>query len=300
MKIIFRNIVLINCILSLFLLCFPVQAQEQTTVEDEKTNPLLFIPQIVDISETYIGGHFGVATPMDNFAKTNPNFESGFAKTGYKLGLDGSFIFFRNMGLGWTFGYAVNPLDEQAYLRAIHHRLPQSIGLEEVTGTVSAGNWRSTWLTIGPYISLPEEQFMFDFGLYGGLAYTDLPEINFDGETKGQMLRSKVRSDGAIAAALLIQASGNWFIKDNIRAFVKGEMMFARPELQRNIETEMETFYLSSIADEKQSVGLLSVMIGVAYEFENKKSRKSQPRQKNKKAQNKKKKLYLKNKEKGK
>lgn len=271
--------------------------KSQAEVSGDEVEP--FIMQFVDLSETYIGAHFGISMPSKEFSQTNPSAQSGFAKTGYKMGLDGSFIFFRNMGLGWTFGYSVNPFDEAAYLKAIHYRLPKAVQIEEINGTVTAGNWRSTWLTIGPYLSLPEEKFMFDFGMYVGLAYANMPKITFAGQFNGQGIVNQeivnvVENDGSITGALMIQGSGNWFIKDNIRIFIKGEMLFARPELRKTITTDMETFYLRSIADEDQSINMLNLAVGVAYEFENKQSKKAQPKSKRKKAMEKKKKKFLK------
>jgi len=259
------NMIQVKLTRYLLLLLFSLNLFGQAAEENER---IIFIPKIVGISETYLGFTAGISLPSDDFGRVQAQTPSGYAQLGFKASLDGAFIFFRNAGLGWTFGHSINALNENAYIREVEHRLPTG---SNVTGVFATDSWTNTYLLIGPYMSLPEDQFMLDFGMYAGLAYAKFPETKFEGSLDGNTLTNLERSDQAISPAFYFQIAMNRYIKENFRVFIKGEMLFTRPEFRKIVETTSENFELYSIQDEKQSVGFLGIGAGVAYEFQRKK-----------------------------
>lgn len=239
----------------------------------------LLAPKIVDISETYLGMTYGVSLPSEDFKSTVARKSSGYAKLGYKASIDGAFIFFRNMGLGWTFGHSRNPLNTELYQSKLEYHLPQG----NINGTFTNKSWTNTYLTIGPYFSLPEERFMFDFSFLFGLAYAVAPEVIFNGTFDDQTFNTKFRSDGSIAGALQFAASGNFHIKENLRVFVKGEMFFSEPLFTEITEFEGQTFSGNSEDNYRQITNFIGIGAGFAYEIENKKKLDNRRRQFNKK-----------------
>ena len=240
-----------------------LSAQDDLDVDVDEDGRVLLAPSVVDISESYIGFSIGVSLPSENFSNTLPYEESGFAKAGLKASLDGSFIFFRNLGLGYTFGFSKNKVDEQAYLQKVNYHLPDG----SLVGSFDNKSWLSTTLAIGPYMSLPEKNFMFDFGFLFGLTYAVTPEIVYTGMFNNQNMETRFRRDGAITPAMNIFVGVNRHFSKDFRAYLKAEMFFARPLFKEITEIEGETFQINSVDELKQSVGYIGISLGIAYEL---------------------------------
>lgn len=248
-------------------LCLPQSlfAQDELDVEVDEEGRVLLAPRVVDISESYIGLSFGLSMPSENFANTLPAEESGFAKTGIKASLDGAFIFFRNMGLGYTFNFSKNGIDEASYLNKIKYHLPNG----NVNGSFNRKSWISSGLSIGPYISLPERNFMFDFGFLVGLTYAVTPEVIYNGTFDDQSVKTHFRRDGSISPNMDIFIGVNRHLSKDLRVYLKGEMFFSRPEFRELTEITAETFQIESSDDHKQSVSYIAFNVGIAYELGN-------------------------------
>ncbi len=237
----------------------------------QEVEPKVLAPKIVDISETYFGLSIGPSMPTDNFAASVPRIQSGFAKTGLKLSLDGAFIFFKNLGLGWSFGYTNHSVNTDTYVDKLMYHLPE--GQMQESGTFDNKNWLNTYLTIGPYISLPEENFTFDFAFLLGLNYSVTPEINYTGIFNGQPLNSRIERNTSIGSALLVSASVGRHIQENWRVFLKGEMFFSRPKFREISQFTADSFDIQSNDTFRQSIALINASLGIAYEFENNKKK---------------------------
>lgn len=237
----------------------------------ENQERIIFVPKIVGISETYLGLTISTSLPTNDFSGTQPHNTSGYAKPGYKVSLDGAFIFFRNAGLGWTFGRSVNALNTHTYQQELEYRLPQG---GELKGVFTSDNWINTYLLIGPYMSLPEDDFMLDFGFYFGLSASRFPETQFWGTFRDAGMEHLERSDGAISFVTYGQISMSKYLKENFRLFVKGEMLFTRPTFNKIIDTRSSVYTLNTTQEEKQSLSFIGLGIGCAYEFQGRKKKK--------------------------
>jgi len=250
-----------------YYLCFFLLLPMIVFAQDDDDEPRVFEPLIVKASEAYIGVRTGLAFSTDDFSSTGLE-NSGFTKSGYQFGLDGAFIFARNMGLGWSFGHARNGVKKESYTQAIRQILPNSIKDEILTGDLEAKDWRSTWLVVGPYISLPEQKFMFDFGCYVGLANTVIPEMRYTGTIARQALTYGLERDGSIGFAFMIEAGGNVYFKENMRLYLHAGLYNSYPKFRYKEEVQMDTYSLNTLADRGQVVSLINLGVGVAYEFQ--------------------------------
>lgn len=248
-----------------FFLLLPMMVFAQN--DDSDNEPRVFEPLIVKASEAYIGVRTGFAFSTDDFSSTGLE-NSGFTKSGYQFGLDGAFIFARNMGLGWNFGHARNGVKKESYAQAIRQILPSGIKDELLIGDLEAKDWRSTWLVVGPYISLPEQKFMFDFGCYFGLANTVIPDMSYTGTIAGQAMNYALERDGSIGFAFMIEAGGNVYFNQNMRLYFHAGLYNSYPTFRYKEEVHLATYSLSTLAERRQVVSLINLGIGIAYEFQ--------------------------------
>jgi len=253
-----------------------ILAQVDSNVEIDDDEPLFLQPVMVDIGESYIGVSFGYTQPTGSFGRKEVELESGYSNSGLKLSLDGAFIFGRNIGMGWSFGSTLNEIDLDAYRSKIEFYLPNQSKLE---GALASSEWQSNYLAIGPYISLPESRLMFDVSILGGLVYAISPEVSIiDGMMNENPLIGVIEKDATIAPMMLVSIGISKHIGRNFRLFVKGEIMFSRPEFREELELETKNtnFYYRSVNTYFQSIGFIGFNGGFAFEIgdERKKERK--------------------------
>ncbi len=266
---------IIFCLGLMCMCALQLAAQDDLNVEGgDDDEPLLLQPSIVDIGESYIGLSIGYTLPSGSFGRADKERESGFANNGLKISLDGAFIFGRNIGMGWSFGQTMNAINIDSYLEKIEYRLPNQVAF---SADLNATDWRSNYLAIGPYISLPESTLMFEVGIYGGLVYAVSPEVViFEGLMGENPLAGNISKDGTIAPMLMASIGINKHIGKNFRLFFKGEIMFARPEFREEYDLVSENFTFGSVDNYYQSIGFIGLNVGAAFELgdERKKDRK--------------------------
>lgn len=114
----------------------------------------------------------GVNTAAGNFANSSyENASSGFAKSGYLLGVQGAFFFGGNLGLGLTLSqadYGVNTF-------ALADGYRNDFAVDEATAT--SKHYKFNNLLVGPYYSISLGRLTLDFRGMVGLSAATLPAL---------------------------------------------------------------------------------------------------------------------------
>ena len=121
---------------------------------------------------TFLEVFGGVNTTMGNFASSNySDLRSGFAKSGYLVGVQGAFFFGGNLGLGVSLSqadYGVNTF-------ALANGYRADFDVDEATAV--SKHYKFNNLLIGPYYSIPLGRLTLDLRGLVGLSAATLPAL---------------------------------------------------------------------------------------------------------------------------
>jgi len=121
----------------------------------------------------YFSLSIGPSIPMGNFADNNiKNANSGFAKTGSKVGLNAGFKVLENINLGVSLYYSVNSYDVSSLTQKLATDYPGT------TWNTSGRNWDIYGGMIGFIYSYPfKNKFVGDFKFQSGVMQSSIPEM---------------------------------------------------------------------------------------------------------------------------
>jgi opacity protein-like surface antigen len=134
-------------------------------------------------SHSYIGLSGGLSIPLGDFSKTdlgdygNWNNNTGFAKTGFNIGLEGAYYFFRNIGLGGILNYTDHGKLSKGDAQKLGDSYTDAFAVNYTTVTTGK-RYKTLNVLIGPCLFLPVRKFTLDVRLVGGLSQSiSTPEI---------------------------------------------------------------------------------------------------------------------------
>ncbi|HNS16262.1 MAG TPA: outer membrane beta-barrel protein [Bacteroidales bacterium] len=133
-------------------------------------------------SDGYMGVMMGVAIPTGDFASGDSlNPQAGYATTSFNLTMDGAYYINPYVGFGGAVSFSNNSLNTGDLKRSlewyIHKNYPDAELPEDLTLiSYDLGVWNHVNLMVGPYFSIPVNQFHFDFRALGGLAFVFSPD----------------------------------------------------------------------------------------------------------------------------
>ncbi len=124
----------------------------------------------------YIGISGGCSVPFGSFSKSEyKNNNSGYAGTGYQIGLDGAYYFNKRIGIGGLFSYN-NFSVADASIKNLGEGYVEDFGVDDATVTIKNSNVVMNYF-VGPYFSIPLNKITFDFRALAGLSTLTTPEI---------------------------------------------------------------------------------------------------------------------------
>lgn len=133
-------------------------------------------------SDSYMGIMMGVSIPTGDFASSDSlNVQAGYATTSFNLTMDGAYYINPYIGFGGAVSFSNNSLNTGDLKRTLEWyvkkyypdaELPEDLTLI----SYDLGVWNHVNLMVGPYFSIPVNQFHFDFRALGGLAFVFSPD----------------------------------------------------------------------------------------------------------------------------
>ena len=125
---------------------------------------------------------FGMSLATGRFGQTSSRPEGdGFAQSGFAARLEYAGFWNRNAGFGFAVGSFANRLDEQRMSAFFPPILTnQNINPDRVEQSFSnVRPWRSYYLFVGPYLSVPLKSVFFDFKCLGGFLLNRHPGFDY-------------------------------------------------------------------------------------------------------------------------
>ncbi|HSZ24569.1 MAG TPA: outer membrane beta-barrel protein [Cytophagaceae bacterium] len=135
-------------------------------------------------TKSFIGLSTGLSAPVGNFAKAdageigNWNNTSGFAKTGYSIGLEGAYFFLPKIGIGGSVTYTDHGQLNNKDANTLASAYQQAFDVDQGAVT-TVGRYKTLNAMVGPYLSFPYKKFTFDVRAMAGILKSfSTPEVD--------------------------------------------------------------------------------------------------------------------------
>jgi hypothetical protein len=135
-------------------------------------------------SKSFIGLSGGISAPIGNFSKAdagtvgNWNNTSGFAKTGYNIGVEGAWFFLPNIGVGGSITYSDHSALNNKDVNTLASSYQQAFDVDQAAVS-SSGRYQALNTMLGPYLSLPYKRFNFEVRAMAGILKSfSTPEVD--------------------------------------------------------------------------------------------------------------------------
>jgi len=135
-------------------------------------------------NKSFIGISGGISTPIGNYSKTDLggyghwNNNTGFAKTGFNLGVEGAYYVLPKIGIGGVFNFSDHGKLNRSDARQLGDSYTDAFAVDYTTVTTSK-RYQTLNVLVGPYFSFPCHKFSFDVRLLGGWTKSiSTPEIS--------------------------------------------------------------------------------------------------------------------------
>jgi opacity protein-like surface antigen len=147
---------------------------------------LLIIQNLVaqNNSKSFIGLSGGLSAPVGNFAKAdagtfgNWNNTSGFAKTGYSVGVEGAWFFLPNIGIGGSITYSDHGALNNKDVNTLASSYQEAFDVDQAAVSTSR-RYQALNAMVGPYLSLPYKKFNFEVRAMAGILKSfSTPEVD--------------------------------------------------------------------------------------------------------------------------
>lgn len=258
-----KRLLLIIVALSWTLLSYG-QGRPMTFYEEERAD---FQKKMVGTARHYVGVHLGSAMPESAYSSSWELERAGYAKTGVNIGIDGTYLLQKNIGLSATLSTYSNPIKLEDYSINVLRELPESVDITEMT----TKRWRNTFLAVGPTISLPEKKVTFDLRCLVGLLVTKSPAIALTGMYSDSLIKIEREKTRGVSPTLVLGGTLSYPIPVgtgfDFRAFVKGEYIGASPKLNFKQAITGKDLNIESAYKGKQPVSVFSLSVGIRYDF---------------------------------
>lgn len=213
----------------------------------------------------FLGLELGVSVPNGAYASKNSEISgSGYATTGFHLGISGTYLFSENWGIAYSWRTQQNGIDAQTIADQAASEL------NDFDITVNAGTYSLNGFMIGGFVTLPlREKIHWDSKVLMGFMTAKKPFVTITANDGINVIESQQMEENSISFSLGIY-SGLRFDINNKMAFTAGlESVFANPTFD-NVETvgiANGVVFDTSTDKITQSINNLNISLGIAYRF---------------------------------
>jgi len=212
---------------------------------------------------SYFGFFGGVSNPLGEFKKADYyNNKAGFAKRGLTYGLDGTWYFYKNLGLGGSFTYQDNGELNQTDANNLAAGYTNSFGSDYSTVTATK-RYQTVNILIGPQYSFTKGKFLLDLRASGGiLKVFSTPETNIllNGVTDQTAIFYQ-RSASSTVLAYSGTAALRYKLSDNVFLTLRGAYLYSSGP---SITNQGRTTNIGRIVT-KQPFNTLNTTIGLNF-----------------------------------
>lgn len=180
--------------------------------------------------KSYFGFFGGVSNPLGEFKKADYyDNKAGFAKKGLTYGLDGTWYFYKNLGLGGSITYQDNGELSQTNADSLAAGYTSSYGADYSTITVTK-RYQTVNILLGPQYTFTKGSFLLDLRASAGiLKVFSTPETSvlLSGITN-QTATFYQRSASATVLAYSGTAALRYKLSDNVFLTLRGAYLYSQ------------------------------------------------------------------------
>lgn len=222
--------------------------------------------QLYSQDKGYVGISYGLSSPSGDFASKDINDEkAGVAKMGYNVGLSGSYLFSKYIGVAALFRFQSNSQDEQPYKDFMNNISAPPSGASYV---VDAKTWDVFSYMAGLYVSYPlTQKLSVESKVLFGLSTTAFPETNISVSSvssKAEIM--KFTSTNSSAFSNLLSFGVKYNLDKRFRLLADIDYWSFKPEFTRTVIIQSST-PTSDQTKSSPSLNALNFNIGLGYSF---------------------------------
>lgn len=226
--------------------------------------------KMLGIVQNWMAVSVGVSLPNNEFGSVLEKDPAGYAKTGICIDLDAAIYLTRKLGLSATVGAYQNKVLKQYYLNNIYKSVPFLL----TDRNFDADKWINAYAALGPIITLEENKIALDLRFLGGMMYTKLPEIKYEGSFPSspsniETLNIYRTSDNNFSAVFIFSGALNYSLSKTYKTkmYIKAQYIGASPKLSSTKTIQSQDYEIVSHQNQKQPVGVFNIGIGFKYDL---------------------------------
>lgn len=222
--------------------------------------------QLYSQDKGFAGVTFGLSSPLNDFAiKDVNNDKAGIAKMGYNVGLSGSYLFSKYLGVAALFRFQSNSQDEQTYKDFMNNISAPPSG---VSYAVAAKDWNIYSYMAGLYVSYPlTRKLCIESKVLFGLSSSSFPETQISvSSVSAKTEIMKFTSTNSSAFSNLLNLGIKYSLDDKLRLLAHIDYWSFKPEFTRTatIQSSTPTTYETKSSP---SLNTINFNVGLGYSF---------------------------------
>ncbi len=226
-------------------------------------------------SNGFMGIMMGVAIPSGDFASTDSlNTQAGYATTSFNLTMDGAYYINDYVGFGGAVSFSNNSLNTGDLKKSLewyvdkyypNAELPEDISLI----SYDLGVWNHVNLMVGPFFSIPVNQFHFDFRALGGLAFVFSPDSEMYFMTKDDEFRTYRENQNPVSLGYMVGGGIRYTSHRNatIRLMCDYSSTKTTIEITDNFQSDFDPPINNLRTEHTQPMNTIHVGLGIGYAF---------------------------------
>ena len=219
-------------------------------------------------TKNFIGISSGLSVPLGVFSKTdvgvfgNWNNKTGFAKTGFTIGVEGAYYVLPKIGIGGVLNFSDHGILSKRDAQKLGDSYTDAFAVNYTT-VYTSKRYQNINLLIGPYFSFPFHKITIDLRAMGGLIKsTSTPEISVQLEDDPTNVFIQ-KSSTAFAIGGQLGLGCRYALSDKIALSLRGDCFHTGGIKVKNENRSNNAGRLVT----KQEMTWINASLGIAYSF---------------------------------
>lgn len=224
--------------------------------------------QLSDQKRHFIALNVGASIPLGVYNNTSMDEDNaGYATAGGDFNFEGAYYFKPYLGIGGTLGIFSNKINKEEFEHDLNDDL-ESSGLQgSYYGTV--GSWRTLYVMVGPYLSVPLNKFTFDLKLMAGPTNTASPEIDItvNPDNTPDQIRFFRESDQGTSFAYNIGVAARYHFNKRWAIRAHADFISANPHFDQKTHVYYQGVKNSGTNSYDQPISVLNTGVGIVLQL---------------------------------
>ncbi|MBP7507699.1 MAG: outer membrane beta-barrel protein [Prolixibacteraceae bacterium] len=187
-------------------------------------------------SEFKFGISMGPVVPIGDFKNIDNNsFNSGYAKTGFSLTVDGNYYIHNRVAISAAFHFGNSAIDGSLYSNRLYNELaaylpPIEEKSEEVKFTINEWLWAAPLIGAKYNYPVSINKIYVEVGAFTGVSFTQIPDQNLfylDGKNDREILSQNVE-DKVITVPIMLNGGIRFKINKRMQFSITSEYYYTR------------------------------------------------------------------------